>query len=235
MKTQRIIAILAVLVLVVGLEVVLMNRCTREDASAPLASTAPSDAPDQAATAPPVASAMPTEPGFTSPPGPGLGVPTEPPAATAAPTNPPAPTQAPTEPPAPTPAPTEPPAGSVGSTVSSGSFSSNTGLSLNISVSWKAVNQGDGSVRLDITGTVNSYALNAMALPVSISFGGYSTSVTANSVNVTGSSMASNTLFSTSMSVPADMEDTMTVTWNYNGTYSDTSLSEITASGYVNT
>lgn len=239
MKMQRIVVLLVVLALIVGLEVVLMSRCTRDDSAAqPAASAEPSGSPDQTQASaspqdlPAAATVQPTLPGYTSPPGNVGGVPTQPPA-----TDRPAPTKAPTPAPtkAPTPAPTEAPPTVVGGTLSSGSFSSNTGTSLNLSVAWSAKNIGDGMARITITGTVSSYELDASALPVSISFGSHSTSVTGNSIKVSGNGLSSNTLFSTTMDVAIESEDTMTVSWKYNGKYSDVSLSEITASGYVYT
>lgn len=239
MKLQRIIVLLVVLALIVTLEVVMMNRCARgETAAQPTASAEPSDAPGQSqdpADLPAAFTAAPTQPGYTSPPGNVGGVPTQPPATNPPATNRPAATSAPTQPPAPTAAPTEPPEGSVGSTISSGSFSSNTGTSLNMSVSWSAKNIGDGKARLTITGTVSSYELDVTSLPVSISFGGQSASVTGSSIKVSGNGLASNSLFSTTMDVAIDTEDTMTVSWKYNGKYGDLTLSEITASGYVYT
>ncbi len=246
MKTKRIAILLVALMLIVALEVVMMNRCTRGDEAArPTPTAEPSAAPDPSQTGdqagaqaglPGAASTATARPGFTSPPGPGNGAPTQPPATNApAATQRPASTPAPTQPPAPTPEPTDVPPSSVGGTLSSGTFSSNTGTSLNMSVSWSATNLGDGRARLDITGTVNSYDLQVQALPVSISFGDYSTSVTGRSITASGGSLASNTLFTTSMEVSTDMAGTMTVTWQYNGEYSGSTLSEITASDYVNT
>lgn len=242
MKIQKVVILLVVLALIVALEVVMMNRCTREDSAAQsAASAAPSDEPGQSTPElPAAATAQPAATGYPSLPG-GGGTPTqppatEPPANTRPATDPPAPTRAPTEPPAPTKAPaTDPPAGSVGSTISSDNFSSNTGTGLNMSVSWKATDLGGGMARIAITGTVNSYELNVSALPVSISFGSHSASVTGNSIKVSGGGLSSNTLFSTTMDVPVDSAGTMTVTWKYNGTYSDVSLPEISASGYVYT
>lgn len=244
MKIQKIAVLLVILALIVALEVVMMNRCTREDsATRPVAAAEPSDVPGQSQSSPELpaaATAQPTAQGYPSLPGGVGGVPTqppatEPPAAAQPATDPPAATPAPTEPPAPTQAPTEPPAGSVGSTISSDNFSSNTGTSLNLSVSWKATDLGGGMARIAITGTVNSYELNVSALPISISFGSHSASVTGNSIKVSSGGLSSNTLFSTTIDVPVDSADTMTVTWKYNGSYSDVSLPEITASGYVYT
>lgn len=243
MKGKRIAVLLLVFGLVIALEVVMMSRCTRDESAAlPTASAAPSDAPEQSGTTPVLpaaATALPEAPGYTSPPG--ATLPTRPPedtqapAPTRAPTQAPAPTKAPTQAPAPTAPPTDAPVGSVGSTVSSGHFSSNTGTSLNLSVSWKATELGNGKVRITIDGTVNSYSVQAAALPVSISFGNYSASVTGSSISVSNESLTSSSLFSTSIDVDSGTTGTMTVSWKYNGEYSGTSLGDITASDYVYT
>ena len=74
-----------------------------------------------------------------------------------------------------------------------------------------------------------------MSLPVSISFGNYSASVTGSSINVPNDTITSNSLFSTSIDVDAGYAGTMTVSWSFNGEYSGVALSDITASGYVYT
>ena len=48
-------------------------------------------------------------------------------------------------------------------------------------------------------------------------------------------SLTSNSLFSTSIDVDTGSSGDMTVSWKYNGVYGGTSLSDITASGYVYT
>lgn len=103
-----------------------------------------------------------------------------------------------------------------------------------MSVSWTATDLGNGMTRLSINGTVNSYALQASSLPISISFSGYSTSLMGSSINV-GEGLHSSSLFSTSMDVATGTSGTMTVTWSYNGTYSDVSIPSIVASDYVYT
>lgn len=104
-----------------------------------------------------------------------------------------------------------------------------------MNVSWSAVDLGDGTSQITITGSVSSYSLHVMALPVSISFGNYSASVTGSSIDVNDETLTSSGLFSTTMIVSSNMTETMTVTWQYNGKYSEVSLSEIIASGTVTT
>ena len=241
MKTQRIAILLLVLALIVGLEAVMMTRCTGTPSSAPRATATPEPSPE--ATDDPNATPLPSpmalntaRPGFTSPPdiAGGSGGSNNTTSATRAPsaTQRPDPTKAPAPTAAPTSAPTQaPPAGTV---TASNSFSSSTGVGLNMSVSWTATDLGNGTTRITINGTVNSYELHVMRLPVSISFSGYSASITGNGIDV-GDGLHSTTLFSTSMDVASGTSGTMTVTWNYNGEYSGTSISAITASDFVYT
>lgn len=245
MRLQRIVLLLLVLLLVIGLEVTLMSRCSSDETDGPghavtVTPSAPpaTNEPNTTPTVPPIVVNTP-QPGFTSPP---LSTaiptrpPTQPPAPTSPPTQRPTPTSAPTQPP-PTqpPAPTVPPA----SVTASGSFSSDTGAGINMAISWQAVDQGNGTTRLRITGTVNSWSLQVMSQPISISFSGYSKSLMGSSVNYSGGSMASNSLFSTEMDVATGTSGTMTVTWSYNGTYgsgdNQVTLPTITASDYVYT
>ena len=242
MRLQRMGILFLVLALVVGLEVILMTRCTvsGETVSAPTVTPPQSTADVSTATTPTaIPTVIPTMPGFTSPPG-GSGASTgssnnnnsssnnnnsssnnNKPKATQAPATP-----KPTEKPQPTQRP--------GTSLGSGDFSSNTGTNLNMNVSWEARDQGDGKCRVYITGTVNSYRLSVSSKPVSISFGGYSTSVNSSKVNVSSNdSMVSSSLFSTYLDVPSGTEGTMTVVWKYNGTYHDEAIDEIEASGSV--
>ena len=245
MKLQKIAILLAAMGLVVALETVLSRSLVREDTAAAVPPVATQTAATPEATLPlgsaaPVNTIAPIAPGYTSPPAYNPNsAPTQKPAQESSPTQRPEPTQAPapdpTEPPPPTPEPTEPPEGSIGSTLSSGNFASSTGTGLNISIAWKATNLGDGKARIAINGSVNSYSLSVMSLPVSISFGNYSASVTGSSINVPNDTITSNSLFSTSIDVDAGYAGTMTVSWSFNGEYSGVALSDITASGYVYT
>ena len=240
MKMQRIVVLLLVLALVIGLEMVLMTKCS-SDGSAPAATIAPSPSaePTVDATAAPTAPQQPinTAPvGYTSPPAP---------AApntnnnnnnnnTSTATQAPAPTQAPT----PTAAPTQP--STAGTVTASNSFSSNTGTGVNMGISWTATDMGNGTTRLTINGTVSSWSLQVMSQPISISFSGYTKSLMGNSIDVGDSAnMSTNALFSTTMDVATGTSGTMNVVWSYNGTYghgdSEVSLPTITASDFVYT
>ena len=122
----------------------------------------------------------------------------------------------------------------------SNSFSSDTGTGVNMAVSWTATDMGNGTTRLTINGTVNSYSLQVMSQPVSISFSGYAKSLMGNSIDVSNNgSISSSTLFSTTMDVATGTSGTMNVVWSYNGTYgtgdNQVSLPTITASDYVYT
>ena len=236
MKTKRVAIILLVLALVVGAEALLMSSLTGSGGNGPAAtpqpsaSAAPTDEPAAATPTAPPAMTSTFRPGFTSPPN-SVGNNASPTRAPA--TNAPEPTRAPaTATPKPTAPPTDPPPSE--RVTASNSFSSYTGVGLNMSVSWTATDLGDGTTRLSISGTVNSYALDVMSLPVNISFSGYSRSLMGNSISV-GDGLHSNGLFSTSLDVPTGTSGTMTVTWNYNGTYSGTEIADVTASDFVYT
>lgn len=237
MRLQRAAILFLVLGLLVGFEVVALDRFTGEETAAvqpsaqPIAPTAEIQATDI-----PVPTVIPTQVGFTSPPGPSgnsssssssssnkssssssnksSSSSSSKPKATAKPTKKPDPTSVP------------------GTNIGSGSFSSSTGVGMNLNVSWKAQTYND-KARIYITGTVNSYSLSVSGRSVSISYNGYSTSVTGKSINVSGNSQQSNELFSTHLDVPLDTSGTMTVTWKYNGTYHDTDIPEVVASGNV--
>lgn len=244
MRLQRMAILFLVLALVVGLEVLLMSRCTTtEETLSVTPSAIPQSTTGSVPTPTAIPTIVPTMPGFTSPPAGGVSTggntgssggnnnssgnnnnnnssrtSAPQPTATPKPTDAPPPTQAP------------------GTNLGSGSFSSDTGTNLNISVSWEARDQGNGKCRVYITGTVKSYSLNVGSRPISISFGGYSTSVNGSSLNVaSGGGIKNSSLFSTYLDVPAGTEGTMTVSWRYNGTYSEVPIETVTASGTVYT
>lgn len=233
MKTQRIVILLLVLVLIVGLEVVMMSRCTREDGPEAAVPTAEPTAPVE--TVQPVeTTTQPTLPpvqvGVTSPPSnPGGNTQSSTNTQTSTATKAPTPTQAPT----PTPAPTQPPTS--GTVVASNSFSSDTGTGLNLNISWQAADQGNGTTRVYVTGKVSSYSLDVGSRSVSISLGGYSTSVTGSSISVPDGGMQTNQLFYTYLDVPTGTDGNMSVSWAFKGSYSGTDLPTIDATGYVYT
>ena len=240
MRKGKIIALAIALVIILAGELYLFARCTQGDMPLPAALTG---GDQQSGTTPVVsqtavpAPAVTSPPMFTSPP-----AYTPPPAYTAlpetapptwtpvpTPTATPLPSAPPTDPP-PTNAPVTPPPGTV---VSSGSASSSTGTNLNMSISWQAVDMGGGITRVTVSGTVQSYSLQVMGMPVSISLGGYSTSVTGSAINITDDTYSNTNLFTTSFDVPSGTTGTLTATWNFQGTYSGVSLPTVTASGYV--
>lgn len=231
METRRLFTLFGIMIAIVVVLALLLSRCGRADDSAdtPEATATPSSSavevvtPEAEATATPVPSVSPTA---NVTPAPAATT-----AATTAPTATPSPTPSPT--PTPTAAPTPTPI--VGTLTAQGSFSSDTGTSLNMAVNWSAVDNGDGTTTISLSGTVTSYSLSVMANSVSISFAGYSASTTAQSISVESSTYTISNLFSTSLTVPSGTAGDMTVTWNYNGTYSDVTLDTITATDYVYT
>lgn len=243
MKLQRTVILLLVLALVVGLEAVLMNVFVREEDSASGAPVPTPESTADASVATPTAvpTIVPTMPGFTSPPlgwtsgntgGNSSNNSSNNNNSSSQQTKKPSPTQAPA-----TPKPTEPPppTQAPGTILGSNSFSSNTGTSLNLNVSWEARDQGNGKCRVYITGTVSSYSLQVISHPVTITFGDYSTSVNGSSLNVSSGGMKTSNLFSTYLDVPSGTEGDMTVSWRYKGTYGDVEIDSITATGPVYT
>lgn len=242
MKLQRTAILFLVLALVVGLEGVLINRLTRPETASRIPVSTPVSSPEGENPVTPTAvpTVVPTMPGYTSPPGGGSSgsssnnnsssnrnSSSNNNSSSSSATQKPKPTAAPTKKPDPTAVP--------GTSLGSGSFSSNTGTALNMSVSWEARDQGNGKSRIYINGSVNSYTLSVMSQPVSISYSDYSTSLMGSSIDVSTDGMKNTSLFSTYMDVPTGTEGTMTVTWKYNGTYHDVKLETVTASGSVHT
>ena len=219
MKNGLLIALLVLLVVIVGVELFMMvsQPAAPQTPSQPASFTQP-----PSVTSPPMPTQMPvTAPPVTTP------VPTAPPV-TPAPTAPPTapPTVPPTTPPTATPAPTAVPA-------SDGSFQSSTGTNLNLVVSWRTENLGNGTTRVYVYGTVVSYSLDVMATGVTVSFGSYSARATGSAIDVDNSSQHQTSLFSTSLDVPSGTTGTMTVDWAFNGSYSGVSLPNVVASGEV--
>lgn len=141
---------------------------------------------------------------------------------TAVPT--PEPTAVPT--PEPTPEPTPAP--------SDGSFSSDTGTSLNLIVNWRAEDLGNGTTRVHVDGTVSSYSLYVTGTSVTVSFGGQTVTASGNPITLDESVSRTETgLFSATIDVPKGTAGTMSVDWAYKGTYSGVSLPTISASGEV--
>ena len=122
-----------------------------------------------------------------------------------------------------------------GQVTASGSFSSQTGTSLNILISWSATVDEFGAKSLSVTVSSMSYSLSAGALPnsVELSVNGMIYSATPNAVNYSGSTLCANTL--ASFMIPnAVGPASITASWRFNGVYSGVALNTITASGIAN-
>ena len=266
MKARRLILLFALLLVVIGLEVLLLSHCSRQKPvpgpeaveTQPLETESPlskpyirpslaTPAPTEAATGEPGETARPTPnmdplvmtpaPAADSTPSPSPSpIPAMTPAPTPAPTPTPVPSPTPTPPPtpSPTPAPTPVPAG-VGT--GQGTFSSNTGTSLDMSVTWAAYDNGDGTTTITVSGDIASYSLDLSALysAASIDFAGYGVVCDTLGTYVAPGEYSVNHLFTTSFSVPTGTAGDMTVSWRFGGSYGGVQLPYITASGYVST
>jgi len=144
----------------------------------------------------------------------------------------------PTPPPeTPTPTPTSTPSPTVTplTTVSSGSFSSNTGTSLNLAVSWTARALSDGNVSLLVEIGVSSYSFITDALPhsITLSIGGTDYTLSSASVRYEGDSLVVNPIASYTVTLPAGTGTEVSVLWSYRGAYGDVELESITASDTI--
>lgn len=226
MKNRRLLIVFIVLILIIVLELVMLSRCGRP--SEP-------DAPE------PLLTPTPTMDTSTPVPTPTLTpAPTIPPATDAPPVITPAPTQEPTPTPSPTPTatPAPTPTPSYGTVIGQGSFSSDTGTSLNMNVEWVAYDDGSGNAVIAVTGTLSSYSLQLATLydAATIQLGDYSSVCNTRSANIgDDSARVTSPLFYTKLTVPMGTSGDMSVSFRYGGTYSGTALPTIDASGYVYT
>lgn len=204
--------ILIFLVLAVGIFVVF--RISRSDAP-------DTQTPDAAATATP-------EPTATAEP-------TAAPTATAAPAATAAPTTAPTSTPVPTAAPTATPVPTVAPTAAptygqTGSFRSDSGTYLNIVVKWTTVdNGGTPSLKLDVY--AESYALSTgdRISDVVFNVGGATYYASSKAIHTDSAVLTESYLGSATADVTAGADVAVSVTWYFNGSYSNKEISTIVA------
>ena len=119
-----------------------------------------------------------------------------------------------------------------GTTVSSGSFSSQTGTSLNLSVSWAAEADALGQKTLHVTVSSVSSNLQAAALPNSLELtvNGMTYTATPNAVNYWGGAMATHVLGG--FTIPnAVGPASITAAWRFNGVIGGVQVGTITATG----
>lgn len=135
-------------------------------------------------------------------------------------------TPTPVPPPTAVPTPTAAPA-------ASGSFASDTGTALNMTVDWTAEDLGNGTARVHVTGRISSYSLDVGSTYVAVAFGGQSVSCSVESILIGNDDYTETDLFSTTLDVPRGTVGTMTADWSFNGSYSGVPLPSIMASGTV--
>ncbi len=119
-----------------------------------------------------------------------------------------------------------------GNVTAAGSFSSQTGTSLNLLVSWNVQTDGFGQKTLNVAVCTTSYSLytGALANAVELNVNGMVYTATPNAINYGGNTIATNVL--ASFTIPnAVGPASITASWRFNGTYSGVPMNTITASG----
>lgn len=210
-KTAAPALILIFLILAVGIFVVFrVSRSDAPDMNHPGAATA---TPEPTATAVPTAMPEPTA----------TPVPTA--APTAVPTATLVPTAAPTETPIPTMQPTAAP-----SYEQTGSFHSNTGANINLIVKWSVTGSGN-ALTLKLDAYVESYALvtGDRSSDVVFNVGGSVTYASSKAIRLENVGLTESYLGSTSVEISSGTDIPVNVTWYFNGTYSNQSISTIVA------
>lgn len=217
MRRTSIIILVVVLVILIAVEAFLFFGLRDRIGGASASAGAVSNAPPVAMTQSPEMTIAPT-----------------PTAAPATPTPEPTPTATPEVTPEPTatPAPTAPPTATP-EPVHSGTLTSDTGTELNITVDWETEDLGNGTTRIHLTGKVVSYSLMIQSSTATITLGDESVTCDTPSLNIGGSEKVTSDLFTADLDVPSGTSGTLTVDWNYRGSYSGVSLPHITASGDV--
>lgn len=111
-----------------------------------------------------------------------------------------------------------------------GSFESNTGVALNVRVDWNVADNGDGSRTLNLSATLLSCTLEAVAYADDLCFkvGNDTFYVTSKGVSVNSASMVETPLGSCSATVDS-IGVPVTVSWRFNGSYSGQQIEYVTA------
>ena len=145
----------------------------------------------------------------------------------------PTPSSAPT--PTPTPAPTPEP----NKLLNSGSFSSNTGVPMNIRVDWSISSVSGSQAEVTVKVSLDSYSLHLVEVPgaVTVDLNGSTATMASPAVDYDGKS-ALNTpfgskTFTVNISSGESISLPLSVTWHFGGKYSDVDLTDIVASGTV--
>ena len=114
----------------------------------------------------------------------------------------------------------------------SGSFRSDTGTYLNISVSWTARSDESGNVKLTADVSAEHYSLytGALASAVELTVNGQTYTASSGEISYNGSAVASTPLARFTVDVPRG-DVALSAVWHYNGSYSGVELETITAAG----
>lgn len=136
---------------------------------------------------------------------------------------------------APTPAPTPEP----NKLLNSGSFSSNTGVPMNIRVDWSISSVSGSQAEVTVKVSLDSYSLHLVEVPgaVTVDLNGSTATMASPAVDYDGKS-ALNTpfgskTFTVNISSGESISLPLSVTWHFGGKYSDVDLTDIVASGTV--
>ena len=134
-----------------------------------------------------------------------------------------------------TPAPTPEP----NKLLNSGSFSSNTGVPMNIRVDWSISSVSGSQAEVTVKVSLDSYSLHLVEVPgaVTVDLNGSTATMASPAVDYDGKS-ALNTpfgskTFTVNISSGESISLPLSVTWHFGGKYSDVDLTDIVASGTV--
>jgi len=190
------------------------------------------DDPAVTVTATPLPTATP-QPEATAVPTPvPTATPTPPPTASPTPTATPVPT--PTASPTPTPTPTPTPEPVVQQSAE-GQFQSDSGTKLNMLVKWKSFRDVDGKTKLQLDVYVQSYSLHTgdriddvvIKVDGAVSYG------SSKAIQIDTNILSETLIASTVAEVSPGQDIPLEVTWYFNGSYSNQSISTITADSVI--
>lgn len=121
-----------------------------------------------------------------------------------------------------------------GTVVSSGSFASNSGTSVNLLVNWTVQSDGYGARNLYVDVSATSYALYSRSVGIDLTANGVLYSASSAPVSYGGTAQTTNHLASfvvPNVSGPVNLS----VAWHFNGTLSGVPVGDIRAVGVANT
>lgn len=216
------LAALLLLLFIIIVLIVALRSCGSDDAKKPNESLEPSLSESQ----------QPQQGDETDAPEDPDTSPSELPSPSVSPSEEPSPSLEPTPTPTPSPTPTPTPIPSA-----AGNFRSNTGMGLNVSADWTAVDAGNGKVKLKLQFFVESYALNVGKgyKNVIVTINDEKFTYDAPAITYDGKTLEKNELCTVELvlSVGADgkLNVPMTAEWIFMGKYGDAEIENISAAG----